>query len=61
MSQMRVDDIQMAYDESGAGPPVVLLHGYPFNRSMWREQVATLSANYRVITPDLRGHGDSDS
>jgi len=61
MSQMRVDEIQMTYDDSGAGPPVVLLHGYPFNRSMWREQVAALSATHRVITPDLRGHGDSDS
>jgi 3-oxoadipate enol-lactonase len=57
---MPIDDIQMAYDDSGSGPPVILLHGYPFNRSMWREQVAALRANYRVITPDLRGHGDSD-
>ncbi len=56
---MRVDEIQMAYDDSGAGPPIVLLHGYPFNRSMWREQVAALSGTHRVITPDLRGHGDS--
>jgi pimeloyl-ACP methyl ester carboxylesterase len=58
---MRIHDIQMTYDDSGSGPPVILLHGYPFNRSMWHEQVAALRANYRVITPDLRGHGDSDS
>ena len=49
----------MAYDEAGSGPPVVLLHGYPFNRSMWREQVEALSPNYRVVTPDLRGLGET--
>jgi pimeloyl-ACP methyl ester carboxylesterase len=36
-----------------------LLHGYPFNRSMWREQVEALSQDYRVITPDLRGLGET--
>lgn len=59
MSVARVREIEMAYDEVGSGPTVVLLHGYPFNRSMWREQTAALSANYRVITPDLRGHGET--
>ena len=56
-SLARVRDIEMAYDDVGTGPPVVLLHGYPFNRSLWREQVEALSGSYRVITPDLRGHG----
>jgi pimeloyl-ACP methyl ester carboxylesterase len=38
---------------------VVLLHGYPFDRSMWREQIEFLSANgYRVVAPDLRGFGE---
>lgn len=49
----------MAYDEVGSGPPLVLLHGYPFNRSMWREQAEALGADYRVITPDLRGLGET--
>jgi 3-oxoadipate enol-lactonase len=59
MSIARVRDIEMAYDDRGSGPVVVLLHGYPFNRSMWREQAQALSASYRVITPDLRGHGET--
>src|SRR5918999_733376 len=59
MGVARVREIEMVYDDRGSGPPVVLLHGYPFNRSMWSEQVAALSANYRVITPDLRGHGET--
>lgn len=57
MKRARVRGIEMAYDERGSGSTVVLLHGYPFNRSMWQEQRDALSANYRVITPDLRGHG----
>jgi 3-oxoadipate enol-lactonase len=59
MAVARVREIEMAYDMAGSGPSVVLLHGYPFNRSMWREQAAALSAKYRVITPDLRGHGET--
>jgi pimeloyl-ACP methyl ester carboxylesterase len=39
----------------------VLIHGYPFNRSLWNEQVTALSGSYRVIAPDLRGFGESDS
>ena len=61
MSFIRVDDIQLAYTDAGLGQPVVLLHGYPFNRTLWNEQVAALSNSYRVITPDLRGHGESDA
>jgi pimeloyl-ACP methyl ester carboxylesterase len=51
----------MAYDDVGRGPTVVLLHGYPFNRSMWHEQQALLLDDYRVVTPDLRGHGETSA
>jgi len=61
MSSKRIDDIQMAYTDTGVGRPIVLIHGYPFNRSLWNEQVAALSNSYRIITPDLRGFGESDS
>src|SRR5690349_21578476 len=61
MSFIRVDDIQLAYTDAGIGRPVVLIHGYPFNRSLWNEQVAALSSSYRVIAPDLRGFGESDA
>lgn len=59
MSFAQVRGIEMAYDAVGAGQPVLLLHGFPFNRSMWREQAEALRASYRVITPDLRGHGET--
>src|ERR1043165_6463112 len=61
MAQVQIDNIKMAYTEAGSGRPVVLIHGYPFNRSLWNEQVAALSESYRVIAPDLRGFGESDS
>ena len=54
-----INEPGIAYDDVGDGPAVVLLHGYPFNRSLWREQVEALKGRYRVITPDLRGHGES--
>ncbi|HEY0078175.1 MAG TPA: alpha/beta fold hydrolase [Pyrinomonadaceae bacterium] len=61
MSVLRVGGIELGYEVAGAGPAVVLLHGFPFNRSMWREQVEVLSQSRRVITPDLRGHGETSA
>ena len=59
MSKVNVRGVELAYDDEGAGAPVVLLHGFPFNRSLWREQRAALAGACRVITPDLRGFGAS--
>lgn len=56
----RINDFTMAYDDFGTGPAIVLLHGLPLNRSMWRSQVQPLvDAGFRVILPDLRGFGES--
>ena len=52
-----VRGLEMTFDERGGGPPVVLLHGFPFNHTMWRAQAEALGEGHRVITPDLRGHG----
>jgi pimeloyl-ACP methyl ester carboxylesterase len=49
----------LSYDDTGAGNPVVLVHGHPFDRSMWRPQVEHFGSAHRVITPDLRGYGAS--
>jgi pimeloyl-ACP methyl ester carboxylesterase len=50
----------ITYDEAGEGPPLLLVHGHPFDRTMWRPQVERFGgAGYRVITPDLRGYGAS--
>ena len=49
----------LAYDDHGPGPVVVLLHGFPLNRKTWSAQETSVGSMYRVIAPDLRGHGDS--
>lgn len=55
-----IGGVNLAYDDTGSGPAVVLLHGFPFNRRLWRPQVRALTtAGYRVVTPDLRGFGES--
>jgi pimeloyl-ACP methyl ester esterase len=49
------------YEESGTGPPLVLLHGWCMSSSVWRPQIEKLSDTFRVIAPDLAGHGRSAS
>jgi non-heme chloroperoxidase len=53
-------DIEIYYEDHGAGQPVVLIHGYPLSGRGWDKQVpALLEAGYRVITYDRRGFGQS--
>lgn len=59
MPVINVDGADLAYDEAGSGPPVILLHAGIADRRMWREQLGGLSAGHRVIAVDLRGYGDS--
>lgn len=49
----------MSYIDTGEGFPVLLGHSYLFDKHMWADQIKFLSKNYRVIAPDLWGHGDS--
>lgn len=63
MNSLTVNGISIGYDDRGPvdGTPVVLIHGHPFNRSMWTPQAdALVPAGYRVVTADLRGYGESD-
>ncbi len=56
------DGLRIAYDCTGNGPAIVLLHGGGADRLMWHEvnYVERLAAGYTVITLDFRGHGESD-
>lgn len=61
MKRASVNGITIAYDDVGSGTDALLLvHGHPFNRSMWRPQVEGLRGSaWRVVVPDLRGYGES--
>lgn len=51
--------MELAYEERGSGPVLVLIHGFPLNSTMWIEQLKGLAKVRRVVALDLRGHGYS--
>ncbi len=55
-----VDGFRLAYDRAGHGPAVLLLHGWPGDRTDFREVAPLVAGAAEVITPDLRGFGASD-
>ena len=57
----QINGITIAYSDQGTGLPIVFLHAFPLNRTMWATQEKALSSQFRIITIDLRGHGDSDA
>jgi 3-oxoadipate enol-lactonase len=59
MQRIKSGDAEIAYWALGDGAPVVLLHPFPANHEFWLPVAQTLATRYRVILPDLRGHGES--
>jgi 3-oxoadipate enol-lactonase len=57
--QVKSGDAEIVYRVVGEGPPVVLLHPFPVNHEFWLPVAQALATRYRIILPDLRGHGDS--
>ena len=57
MATLPVEDGTLWYEETGDGPPLVLVHGGWQNSDSWREQIDQFADEYRVVTFDLRGHG----
>lgn len=53
------DGARVAYDDIGGGEPVVFLHAFPLNRTMWAPQTSALAAEWRCLTIDTRGFGES--
>ena len=60
MSQLVIGDLSVHYEEAGSGTPVILIHGHPFDCTMWRPQLAA-GMTARLIAPDLRNFGRSVS
>jgi 3-oxoadipate enol-lactonase len=59
--RLEVDGLMLHVRESGAGHPVLLLHGFPLSSEMWQETMDRAPAGWRMMAPDLRGHGSSEA
>lgn len=55
----KIGDVSIKYIIGGAGPPLLLLHGYPQTHVMWHKVAPRLADQYTVVASDLRGYGDS--
>jgi 3-oxoadipate enol-lactonase len=60
MPSIRINGIDMYYEEVGKGEPLLFIHGLGSSTRDWELQVPVFSDRYRVITVDLRGHGQTD-
>ena len=54
-----LNGVRVAYEDVGAGTPVVFIHGFPHDRTLWSRQIDVLSMHVRCIAPDLRNFGES--
>jgi len=59
MNAIAVNGINLAYARRGKGTPLMLVHGYPLDHTSWDEVASLLENEFDVITPDLRGFGQS--
>lgn len=61
MPKVNVNGIELYYEISGQGYPLVFLHGFSSTHQMWQSQIPVLSKDYRFVIYDARGHGQSES
>lgn len=57
MAKVKINNIEVYYEITGNGEPILLVHGHPFDHTMWEPQTEAFSKYYQIITPDLRGYG----
>ena len=55
------NNIDLSYERQGKGPPLVLIHGFPLDLSIWDKVVPLLENDFDLIAPDLRGFGESST
>ena len=59
LKDINIPTATLAVLDVGQGSPILFVHGFPLDHTMWREQVAELSGDFRCVVPDLRGFGKS--
>jgi 3-oxoadipate enol-lactonase len=59
MKKIQVNNITLAYEKLGSGSPLMLIHGYPLDHTIWAEVADLLKDKFTLILPDLRGFGQS--
>lgn len=62
-SHIKTNNLTVSYNDEGPtkAPVIIFIHGFPFNKSMWGMQMETLKETHRVISYDVRGHGNTKS
>jgi pimeloyl-ACP methyl ester carboxylesterase len=60
MARLERDGVELYYEAHGEGPVILLSHGYSATAQMWKGQIDALGEHYKVVTWDMRGHGQSD-
>jgi pimeloyl-ACP methyl ester carboxylesterase len=61
VAKVRVRDVELNVYDDGSGDPLLFVHGFPLNHTMWQQQLKVFAESNRVIAPDLRGFGESDA
>jgi pimeloyl-ACP methyl ester carboxylesterase len=59
MKTVTFADAALCFEDRGEGDPILFIHGFPLDHSMWRHQIEHFSATHRILAPDLRGFGGS--
>ena len=59
-TRIKANGVSINLVHGGAGPPLLLLHGYPQTHVEWHKIAPKLAEHYTVVAPDLRGYGDSE-
>lgn len=61
MNKIALNGFELAFDRRGSGTPLVLIHGFPFDHSIWEDVAPLLESRFDLILPDLRGFGESST
>lgn len=56
-----LNGVRLSFIDEGQGQTILFVHGFPLSRAIWQPQIEAFVQNYRVIAPDLRGHGESSA